>query len=205
MDIPSVLQEFHGGRSFRSSVLHGLLWTYRSALRIAVKDTWKTIPLLLRRKGWRFDGFHCFFSLIGSQPYNQQPVRRFLSSMVYFNRSDVIPQSLVMVVVVVSMGGQCDPLSLPRLWLWSHTSLWFPSRKRLSAEPNSMWSFGRRWNGESFEVGICFNACAMAFSVISQENVCIQTSCVMVFWSAYWYGLLKILNFFFQGVMVSNC
>lgn len=84
------------------------------------------------------------------------------------------------------MGGQCDPLNLPRLRLWSHTSLWFPARKRLSAEPDSMWSFGQLWNGETFEaVGICFYAFAMVFSVISQENVCIQSSKL--------HGVLKCL------------
>lgn len=140
MDIPSVLQEFHGGRSFRSSVLHGLLWTYRSTLGIAVKDTWETIPLLLRKERVEIWLVYCvsFFLKLDHSPTTSSQYEGLLQQS-----RDVIPQSLVMVVVVVSMGGQCDPLNLPRLRLWSHTSLWFPSRKRLSAEPDAMWSFGQ--------------------------------------------------------------
>ena len=53
-----------------------------------------------------------------------------------------------------------------------------------------LWPTLKRWNlWGSWDMFLCF---CHGFSVISQENVCIQTSCIMVFRSGYWCELRKV-------------
>ena len=206
MDIPSVLQEFHGGRSFRSSVLHGLLWTYRSALGTAVKDTWETIPLLLRKERVEIWLVYCVFFFL---KLDHSPTTSSQNEALLQQSRDVIPQSLVMVVV----GRGC-------LHGWSMWSIkpaqvtivkpYFtlvPCKEEIVSRTRfdvKLWPTLKRWNlWGSWDMFLCF--CHGFFCHFSRE--CLYS----VFKTSWCFEVLIDANysrysaFLFQGVMVSNC